>query len=260
MWNLVGKLFGQDLTKISLPVILSEPISSLQKACENLNIQEDLAAKAAVEPDSLKRMGMTIGHCVSQMDIGKTRTKKFFNPMLGETYELVTEDFRFISEQVSHHPPISAYYQEGRNYTIHGFLDAKSSFGFGGGKGVMIIKTLGYTDYYFENFEETISIGRPTVYAQNIVIGTLYLDYEGECKVFNHKTGEKAVITYFPQGWNTPSRIEGKMWSASGELVYNIVGSWVDALYIEHVATREKICIYQALPFYENHKRMFGFN
>lgn len=31
--------------------------------------------------------------------------------MLGETYELVTEDFRFIAEQVSHHPPISAYYQ-----------------------------------------------------------------------------------------------------------------------------------------------------
>jgi hypothetical protein len=29
MWSLLGKLFGQDLTKISLPVILSEPMSSV---------------------------------------------------------------------------------------------------------------------------------------------------------------------------------------------------------------------------------------
>jgi len=43
--------------------------------------------------------------------------------MLGETYELVTEDYRFISEQVSHHPPISAYYQEGKGYKTWGFSD-----------------------------------------------------------------------------------------------------------------------------------------
>lgn len=32
------------------------------------------------------------------MNIVKYRIKKFFNPMLGETYELVTEDFRYFSE------------------------------------------------------------------------------------------------------------------------------------------------------------------
>jgi hypothetical protein len=32
------------------------------------------------------------------MSGNKIRTKKPFNPMLGETYELVTEDFRFVSE------------------------------------------------------------------------------------------------------------------------------------------------------------------
>ena len=30
----------------------------------------------------------------------KTRTKKPFNPMLGETFELVTENFRYIAEKV----------------------------------------------------------------------------------------------------------------------------------------------------------------
>lgn len=43
-------------------------------------------------------MAYTIGHFLTQMGITKNKTKKPFNPMLGETYELVTEDFRFISE------------------------------------------------------------------------------------------------------------------------------------------------------------------
>lgn len=38
------------------------------------------------------------------------RTKKPFNPLLHETYELIHPKFKFIAEQVSHHPPISAAY------------------------------------------------------------------------------------------------------------------------------------------------------
>ena len=35
---------------------------------------------------------------------------KPFNPLLGETYELfIPGKLKFIAEQVSHHPPISAY-------------------------------------------------------------------------------------------------------------------------------------------------------
>ena len=40
MWTILGKFVGQDLTKISLPVILSEPLSTNQKACECINLQE----------------------------------------------------------------------------------------------------------------------------------------------------------------------------------------------------------------------------
>lgn len=34
------------------------------------------------------------------------RLGKPFNPLLGETYELVTSKFRLFSESVSHHPPV----------------------------------------------------------------------------------------------------------------------------------------------------------
>lgn len=85
------------------------------------------------------RLAYTMGHYLSQMSITQGRIKKPFNPMLGETYELVTEDFRFVSEQVSHHPPISAYYCEGKDYKFYGTMDTKSKFGLGGGKGKMDI-------------------------------------------------------------------------------------------------------------------------
>jgi len=44
-------------------------------------------------------------------------SKKPFNPLLGETYELIEENkFKFIAEQVSHHPPISAFFAESNDY------------------------------------------------------------------------------------------------------------------------------------------------
>ena len=33
---------------------------------------------------------------------------KPFNPMLSETFEFVTDDFEYLAEQVTHHPPVTA--------------------------------------------------------------------------------------------------------------------------------------------------------
>ena len=48
------------------------------------------------------------------------RKLKPFNPILGETYEYVTEEFTYISEQVCHHPPVSAYHAENQHFKIWG--------------------------------------------------------------------------------------------------------------------------------------------
>ena len=46
--------------------------------------------------------------------------QKPFNPLLGETYECIREDkgWSFVSEQVSHHPPISSCYCESKNFVF----------------------------------------------------------------------------------------------------------------------------------------------
>jgi hypothetical protein len=53
-------------------------------------------------------------YAAAQLTICERNCTKPFNPLLGETYEYATDDFEFLSEQVSHHPPVTANYCRGR--------------------------------------------------------------------------------------------------------------------------------------------------
>jgi len=52
-------------------------------------------------------MALVMAFSFAQNSFVINRVQKPFNPLLGETFEMVTDDCRVISEQVSHHPPIS---------------------------------------------------------------------------------------------------------------------------------------------------------
>ena len=47
------------------------------------------------------------------------RLAKPFNPLLGETYEIVNSKFRFFIETVSHHPPIAVFDCQGENFRYY---------------------------------------------------------------------------------------------------------------------------------------------
>ena len=58
--------------------------------------------------------------CRTRQLVGRTR--KPFNPLLGETYELVESGsdgggIRHLSEQVGHHPPMTAFHCESLRHT-----------------------------------------------------------------------------------------------------------------------------------------------
>ena len=59
---------------------------------------------------------MTKFNATFQQIVG--RMMKPLNPMLGETYEMVTPSFRSLAETVSHHPPIFCNCVQGKNYKI----------------------------------------------------------------------------------------------------------------------------------------------
>jgi len=111
LWNLLTKNIGKDLSKISMPVTLNEPLSALQRLCEELEYSELLDKASSPGLSDLERMTWVAAFSVSVYGSCQARAgHKPFNPLLGETFECVREDrgFRYVAEQVSHHPPVSA--------------------------------------------------------------------------------------------------------------------------------------------------------
>lgn len=81
---------------------MNEPLSALQRLCEELEYSQ-LLDKAAACGDPFDRMVQVACFAVSSYALAHHRAgRKPFNPILGETYECVREDrgFKFVAEQV----------------------------------------------------------------------------------------------------------------------------------------------------------------
>nr|KAF6471525.1 hypothetical protein HJG59_010919 [Molossus molossus] len=131
IWGILKKCVGLELSKITMPIAFNEPLSFLQRITEYME-HVYLVRRASLQPQALERMQCVAAFAVSAVASQWERTGKPFNPLLGETYELTREDlgFRFISEQVSHHPPISAFHSEGlcQDFLFHGSIYPKLKF------------------------------------------------------------------------------------------------------------------------------------
>ncbi|GAW81085.1 oxysterol-binding protein/PH domain containing protein [Plasmodium gonderi] len=109
MWSLLKDCIGKDLSRIGMPIYLNEPSSFLQRLAEDFQYIY-LLKYASNEIESTSRLAYVTAFTISPYASVIGRTFKPFNPLLGETFELTHRKFFFISEQVVHHPPITAYH------------------------------------------------------------------------------------------------------------------------------------------------------
>ena len=112
----------------------------------------------------------------------------------------------------------------------------------------MFVNQLGYQDYYFDKFDEWISVGRPSVMACNLIIGTMYVDVSGECDAMNHKTGERAELKFNEKGWSSDSTVSVKIYDSFDTLTYTIEGSWLNSLYLVSCQSGQKELLWQEDP------------
>lgn len=183
LWNLLCKNIGKDLSQISMPVALNEPLNMLQRLCEELEYSE-LLDKAAELDDPYERMVQIAAFAVSSYASSYSRAgNKPFNPLLGETYECVREDkgFRFLAEQVSHHPPISACYAEGKNYTFWQEARIKTKFW---GKS-MEFQPLGEVHVLLSRTGDLYTWNKVTTCVHNLFSSQRWVDQYGELRITN---------------------------------------------------------------------------
>jgi hypothetical protein len=72
------------------------------------------------------------------MSLSQIVLLKPFNPAIGETFQADINGGHYAAEQVSHHPPISAFYYQKNNYRIYGSLELSASIKVNGGEGRFI--------------------------------------------------------------------------------------------------------------------------
>uniref|UniRef100_A0A6Q2ZEA5 Oxysterol-binding protein n=1 Tax=Esox lucius TaxID=8010 RepID=A0A6Q2ZEA5_ESOLU len=236
IWSILKKCIGMELSKIAMPVIFNEPLSFLQRLTEYME-HTYLIHQANATPDSVERMKCVAAFAVSAVASQWERTGKPFNPLLGETYELIREDlgFRWISEQVSHHPPVSAFHAEGlqEDFLFHGSIYPKLKFW---GKSVEA-EPKGVITLELPN--EAYTWTNPTCCVHNIIVGQLWIEQYGTVEVVNHKTGERCSLTFKPCGLfgKELHKVEGYILDKSKKKLCAIYGKWTECLYTVDAAT-----------------------
>ncbi|KAF8584900.1 hypothetical protein K439DRAFT_1660550 [Ramaria rubella] len=236
LWQVLKGSIGKDLTKISFPVYFNEPTSMLQRMAEDMEFTECLDA-AVAERDPHKRIAFVAAFAMSNYSSTIGRIAKPFNPMLGETFEYVRLDknYRYYSEQVSHHPPISACWAEAPNWRYYGEVDAQNKFM---GKSFEIRPTgvahaelkipdgvaTNDSDEQYEHY----TWKKVTTNVSGFILGSTTIDHYGDMTITNHRTRDTCILTFKPRGWRGKDAFEisGYVLDASGRVMYDIAGRW----------------------------------
>ena len=197
-----------------------------------------LLNRAAKESKPYLRIALVAAFCVAGFNNNVFRNTKFFNPILGETYELIDNElgFRYFGEQVSHHPAISAMHVEGIDYKIYSNTNAKSRFDLLANS--LYFEPIGCTFVKFANFNnELISYTKPDAVVRNIMFGQMMMDTAGRSVITNHTNGDTVELNFFDKGKPTADDqgvIVGELRDIDGVEKMKFSGNWKSHLMITY--------------------------
>uniref|UniRef100_A0A8D3CJ53 Oxysterol-binding protein n=1 Tax=Scophthalmus maximus TaxID=52904 RepID=A0A8D3CJ53_SCOMX len=253
VWSILKKCIGLELSKITMPIVFNEPLSFLQRITEYME-HTYLINRACSLSDSIERMQAVAAFAVSAVASQWDRTGKPFNPLLGETFELTREDqgFRLVSEQVSHHPPVSAFHAESLagDFVFHGSIYPKLRFW---GKSVeggwptknrcvvtilscsLLLSVLFFLSFVWVLFlhNEAYTWSNPYCCVNNIILGKLWIEQYGTVEIVNHSTGDKCVLNFKSRGMfgKELHKVEGYILDKSKKKHCVIYGKWTECMW-----------------------------
>ncbi|XP_036317329.1 oxysterol-binding protein-related protein 7 isoform X2 [Pipistrellus kuhlii] len=258
LWNILRNNIGKDLSKVSMPVQLNEPLNTLQRLCEELEYSS-LLDQASRVADPCERMVYIAAFAVSAYSSTYHRAGcKPFNPVLGETYECERPDrgFRFISEQVSHHPPISACHAESENFIFWQDMKWKNKFW---GKSLEIVP-VGTVNVSLPRFGDHFEWNKVTSCIHNILSGQRWIEHYGEVLIRNTKDSScHCKITFCKAKYWSSSihEVQGAVLSRSGRVLHRLFGKWNEGLFRGPPPGGQ--CIWKPNSMPPDHERNFGF-
>ncbi|XP_057484692.1 oxysterol-binding protein-related protein 3C-like [Actinidia eriantha] len=227
-WKMMHKYIGSDVTSmVTLPVLIFEPMTMLQKMAELMEYSY-LLDRADECEDPYMRLVYATSWAIS-VYYAYQRTWKPFNPILGETYEMVNHGgITFISEQVCHHPPMSAGHAENDHFTYGVTSKLKTKF-LGNS---LDIYPVGRTRVTLKRDGVVLDLVPPPTKVNNLIFGRTWVDSPGEMVMSNLTTGDKVVLYFQPCGWFGAGRyeVDGYVYNAAEEPKILMTGKWNESM------------------------------
>ncbi|KAJ8007277.1 hypothetical protein DPEC_G00115870 [Dallia pectoralis] len=244
IWTLLKQVRpGMDLSKVVLPTFILEQRSFLDKLSDYY-YHADFLSEAAVEENAYNRMKKVVKWYISGFYKKPQGLKKPYNPIIGETYRCMwlhsktnSKTF-YISEQVSHHPPVSAFYVSNRKdgFCLSGSILAKSKF-YGNSLSAILD---GEARLTFLNRGEDYVMNMPYAHCKGILYGTMTLELAGQVSIACEKTGYSAQLEFklkpFLGSSDSVNQIAGKI-KLGKEVLATLEGHWDSEVFINDKKT-----------------------
>ncbi|KAH8593376.1 hypothetical protein B0O99DRAFT_515621 [Bisporella sp. PMI_857] len=228
--------FNGDLSSLTAPpFILSS--TSLTEFSSYWAEHPSIFVAAAHEKDPKKRALLVLKWFLSTLKSQyASRSDKFgnekkpLNPFLGELFLGKWVDSagttELISEQVSHHPPVTAYQISNKEHGVYlqGYNAQKASFA-----RTINVKQIGHAVYSIPALGETYLITLPNLHIEGLIFGAPFIELNDKTYITS-SSGYTAKIDYSGKGW-----VSGKKNSFTAtlyptgkerETLYSVSGQW----------------------------------
>nr|XP_026693668.1 oxysterol-binding protein-related protein 11-like isoform X2 [Ciona intestinalis] len=225
---------GMDLTKVTLPTFILEKRSLLEMysdfgACTHMLLD-------ICDGDSpVERMHRVLKFYLTSFQSGRRgqTAKKPYNPILGETFQcsyhpiVDGEEHRvqFVAEQVSHHPPISAFFMScpDKGIKLESSIWTRSKF-MNMSVGVM---NVGEGILTLTPHNEVYTMTYPSAFARSILT-VPWSELGGRCTIVCEGTGMVANIMFHtkPAYGGQPHRVTAEVKDGTGVVTCRVQGKW----------------------------------
>uniref|UniRef100_A0A8B9KQ15 Oxysterol-binding protein n=1 Tax=Astyanax mexicanus TaxID=7994 RepID=A0A8B9KQ15_ASTMX len=245
---------GKDLSRVSMPVALNEPVNFLQRVSEELEYSQLLDIANQID-DPYQRMVYVAVFSISGYAWASWRNRyKPFNPVLGETYESVREErgFRYVAEQVSHHPPVSACHAESENFTFWQDQRWKNKFW---GKSVEIIST-GMVNVTLPRYGDHYEWNKVVTCIHSVFSQQRWLEHYGDVVIKNLNSDECTCKMTFLK--TIKNEVQGTVLDQAGNVVHRFGGSWHEGIFCDTLP--EPQCIWKPNPQPDDYFDYYGFS
>lgn len=243
--------YGMELSKVTFPTFVLELRSMLERISDFM-AHPEIIHKTSLKEDPVERFVDVVKFFMSGWHIRSKGVKKPYNPVLGEYFRCRWQlddgsKCIYLAEQVSHHPPCSAFFYASpeNNIIINGYIAPKSKFL---GNSVASILEGRFILNFLNRPGEEYVITLPNMYARGILFGTMVYEVSDNSKIVCEKNDLVADLEFKSKGYftGTYNAVQGAI-KRNGETLYKLHGKWSDVMSIQANKAKNSEVLFDAL-------------